>query len=153
VSFAEGTTVSVEKTQFEIAALVKKYGAAEFSSGWMNSQAAIQFLAKGRRVRFVLDLPDHDWAVEKLFNKPRSRFWSKTQITSATANPVVEAECRRRWRCLLLAIKAKLEVVESGIASFDEEFLAHIVIDDRTVMDHIREMQGSARPLLPAVGS
>ena len=28
---------------------------------------------------------------------------------------------------MVLAIKAKLEVVESGIASFEEEFLAHIV--------------------------
>ena len=35
--------------------------------------------------------------------------------------------CRQRWRALNLAIKAKLEAVESGIVTFDQEFLAHIV--------------------------
>lgn len=45
---------------------------------------------------------------------------------------------RQRWRALFLVIKAKLESVESRIATFEEEFLAHIVLpDDRTVADHI----------------
>jgi hypothetical protein len=39
-----------------------------------------------------------------------------------------EAEKRRRWRCLLLSIKAKLETVANGILTFDEEFLANIVV-------------------------
>jgi hypothetical protein len=37
-------------------------------------------------------------------------------------------EVRRRWRALALAIKAKLEVVESGIAQFEEEFLSYLVL-------------------------
>lgn len=36
---------------------------------------------------------------------------------------------RQRWRALLLVLKAKLEAVESGIAIFESEFLANIVID------------------------
>jgi hypothetical protein len=41
---------------------------------------------------------------------------------------------RARWRALLLVIKAKLESVESGIATFEEEFMAQIVLpDDQTV--------------------
>lgn len=39
-----------------------------------------------------------------------------------------EQACRQRWRALNLAVKAKLEAVSSGIASFEEEFLAHIVL-------------------------
>lgn len=35
---------------------------------------------------------------------------------------------RQRWRALSLAIKAKLEAVASGITSFEEEFLAHVVM-------------------------
>jgi hypothetical protein len=34
----------------------------------------------------------------------------------------MEAETRRRWRALALAIEAKLEVVDTGIASFEHEF-------------------------------
>jgi hypothetical protein len=36
MSYAEGTTVAVSKTRAEIESLVGKYGAAEFSSGWMG---------------------------------------------------------------------------------------------------------------------
>jgi hypothetical protein len=46
---------------------------------------------------------------------------------------------RRLWRALLLAIKAKLEVVESGLAIFEEEFLSNIVMPDGcTVGEHAR---------------
>lgn len=44
------------------------------------------------------------------------------------------AELRRRWRAPALVIKAKLEAVESGIRTFDEEFVADTVLPDgRTV--------------------
>jgi hypothetical protein len=39
-----------------------------------------------------------------------------------------ECEERRRWRCLLLNVKAKFEAVENQIVTFEEEFLAHIVV-------------------------
>jgi hypothetical protein len=42
----------------------------------------------------------------------------------------VEQACRQRWRALALAIKAKLEAVEAGITSFEDEFMAHIVLPD-----------------------
>jgi len=35
---------------------------------------------------------------------------------------------RQRWRALALAVKAKLEAVESQITSFETEFMAHIVM-------------------------
>jgi hypothetical protein len=40
----------------------------------------------------------------------------------------IEDERKRRWRALLLTIKAKLVSVENGIEKFEEAFLAHIVI-------------------------
>jgi hypothetical protein len=33
-----------------------------------------------------------------------------------------------RWRALLLIVKAKLEAVDSGIVTFEQEFLPHIVM-------------------------
>jgi hypothetical protein len=44
---------------------------------------------------------------------------------------VVEQEERTRWRSLLLVIKAKLEAVESSIATFEEEFMAQIVLPNQ----------------------
>jgi hypothetical protein len=64
---------------------------------------------------------------------------------------------RQRWRALLLCIKAKLESVESKIESFEEAFLAHVVMPDGvTVGTHTKGMIGTAYktgqmvPLLPA---
>lgn len=40
-------------------------------------------------------------------------------------------------RALALCIKAKLEAVQAGIVTFDEEFLAHFLLPDgKTVGDH-----------------
>lgn len=152
VNYAAGTKVPVEKSRAVIERLITKYGATEFSSGWMGDQAAIQFMANGRRVRFVLDLPNKEWAKDLLMAKKRGRYYSRDYIPTDALVPLVDAEHRRRWRCLLLAIKAKLEVVHSGIASFDEEFLAHIVMpDDETIYDHVTKAAANGRLLLPPV--
>lgn len=125
--YAEGTSVTPERSQAEIATILRRYGADGFAYGWEGSQAAVTFAAQGRRVRFVVPLPhrdDHAYSDGGRARKP-------AQIDAA-----VEAEVRRRWRALTLAIKAKLEVVETGISTFEEEFLAHIVLPSgRTVAE------------------
>jgi hypothetical protein len=152
VRFAEGTTVTVEKSRAEIESVVRKYGATEFTSGWTGEQAGLEFKANGRRVRFVLTMPDQAWAKALLMKSKRPVYYNANFIPAAAIAKVVDAEHRRRWRCLLLTIKAKLEFVESGIATFEEEFLAHLVVDNKTIYDHIRFAQGNGRPLLPPLG-
>jgi len=51
-----------------------------------------------------------------------------------------EQACRQKWRALCLAIKAKLEAVESGISHFEDEFLSQIIdpITKKTVGELIR---------------
>lgn len=134
--------MSVAKTRGEIEELVQRHGATEFSGGWSGGLAMMQFMLKGRRVRFSLELPDEKWARAQRHGRRGPR---------KPAADLVEAESRRRWRCLLLAIKAKLEVVETGIATFDEEFLAHIVVDDQTVYQRITQAMVNGRPLLAAL--
>lgn len=141
MKFAEGTTVAPEKTRAEIETIVRRYGAKEFASGWNGTTASIQFMAHGRRVRFSLAMPDDKWARA---NRPRR--------SSKALSDLVAEEERRRWRCLLLAIKAKLEIVSTGITNFEEEFLSHIVVEDgRTVYEAIVEAAVNGRPMLPPV--
>lgn len=150
--FAEGTTVPVAKTRGEIETLVQRYGAEQFSSGWMGTRAAIGFVCHGRMVRFVLDLPADDWAKETLWKKKRTGWWNKDQIPAEAIRKRREEEERRRWRCLLLAIKAKLEVVKTGISTFDEEFLAHIVTaENMTIYERLKTFEANGKKLLPAV--
>jgi len=143
--YAAGTTVAPEKSKAEIEGLLRRYGADQFVSGWSNREAMIGFRAKDRFVRFVLPIPD---AESDAFWLPSSREHAKTYATRqgvsrywrlpARARELYEAEVRRLWRALALVIKAKLEAVESGITSFEHEFMAHIVMPDgRTVGQHV----------------
>lgn len=130
MAYAEGTDVGVEKSQQEIARIVRRYGADGFVSGWQGDKVMVEFYAEGRRVRFVVTTPSNveDFALTD----------SGKRRPESAMRTAMEQEHRRRWRCLALVIKAKLEAVESGIVSFETEFLPNIVMQDgRTVAEHV----------------
>jgi len=125
MTYAEHTTVSVEKSRAEIEYLIGRYGATHFA--YMNGpgKSVIEFLASDRRVRFVLPLPDP--TDKKFTHKVDGRSGTLKTRSSDDAYRAWEQACRQRWRALCLAVKAKLETVRAGISSFESEFLAHIV--------------------------
>ena len=149
MSFAENTSVPVERSRAEIETLLRKYGAEQFVSGWSSKDARIQFFVHGRYVRFVLELPDLQekrFTVTPRYGKARSQ---------DDARRLYEQEVRRLWRSLTLVVKAKLEAVESKIATFENEFMANIVMPDgKTVSEHVVPMiakayeSGKMQPLL-----
>jgi hypothetical protein len=146
MAFAEGTTVSAVKSKMEIEELILKRAGrdSEFSSGQAAGIAAIQFCTKNRRVRFTLPLPTEDEA-----KKLKRRGYN---LTPAQRAEWIDGETRRRWRCLLLTIKAKFEVVDTGIETFDEAFLANIVsAGGQTIYERITMMGAEGKLLLGAV--
>ncbi len=155
MTFAEGTTVAVERSRLEIEQLLKKkYGVVDISTATSSNMAMLQFKLNERTVRFVVDMPDREWALGKVMKSKRPRYYDRKNVPISVTDLLVDAEHRRRWRCLLLAIKAKLVVVDSGIATFEEEFLSRIVVQDgQTIYDHIIKLQdaGSGKLLLPPV--
>ncbi|MCP4304249.1 MAG: hypothetical protein GY788_05065, partial [bacterium] len=131
-AYAERTKVPVDRSRAEIEQTLKRYGATSFAYFSEATRAIVVFEANGRRIRFDLPLPDGD--------------------NNKTGQVV-----RQRWRALLLCIKAKLESVESNIETFEEAFLAHVVMPDGvTVGQHTAERIANAyageamTPLLPA---
>jgi len=145
VSYAEHTSVPAERTRAEIEKLVAKHGATHFVSAWGDGKAQMQFMIRGRLLQFVLRMPTNEEAKKKA---PRGRYtWQAPPSTNI--QKWMEQEMRRLWRCLLLAIKAKLEIVENGIETFDQAFLANIVVDGRTVYEHIVSTEGKLRLLAP----
>lgn len=138
--YAKGTSVSVEKSRAEIEAVLSRYGATAFAYATDMGKAMIKFQAQGRWIIFVLALPNQD---EKIFTHAyagRGR-----RLGPADAFSKWEQACRQKWRCLALAIKAKLEAVESGIATFEDEFMAHIIMPDgKTISHHMRPQIESA---------
>lgn len=120
MGYAENTTVPVDRSISEIRKILTKYKATAFASAENNNKSMVMFEMNNRRIRFVISTP----IVGKWRNK---KGWIGTQKE-------VEQEERRLWRCLVLNIKSKLEAVESGISTFEEEFLAHIVLSDGRTM-------------------
>lgn len=111
----------------DIEKLVMKYGATSFVAGTSQKDGAmICFEASNRRIMFRCPMPEND------------------------------QQQRSKWRALLLCIKAKLESVEAGIETFEDAFLAHVVMPDgMTVSGHVRPRihsaykEGTMQPLLP----
>jgi hypothetical protein len=134
MAYAEDTKVPVERSRAEIEALLRRYGADSFASGWTERDARIQFRAKGRAIRFVLLMPD---PVDKQFTQHPRYSWKSRSADAA--RQAYEQEVRRRWRALALVIKAKLEAVETGIATFEDEFMPHVIMPDgKTVAEHVQ---------------
>ena len=97
--YAEKTKVPVSRTRDEIEKTLTRYGAEQFIYGHDADRAVIGFTMRDRQVRFYLPI-----------------------------GGLSEQEVRQRWRALALAIKSKLESAESEIETFDEAFLAQIVL-------------------------
>ncbi len=151
MTYAKGTSVSVAKTQAEIQATIMRYGATSFMFGQSQIGAQIAFDANNRRVMFYLPLPDRQ---AETFTHVTVRGYKRPRAAEA-ANSAWEQACRERWRSLGLCIKAKLEAVDAGITTFEDEFMAHIVMPDgHTVAHHVRPRiaeayaSGEMRPLL-----
>lgn len=116
-AYAHGTAVPVDRTRTEIEHLLAKHKAGGFMYGSTEGKALLAFEMNGRRLRFLVPMP--------------------TQSRSMNENKVA-AEKRRRYRALLLVLKAKLEAVTSGIVEFDVEFLPFIVVrGNETVADQM----------------
>lgn len=120
--YAADTSVPSQKTRGEIETLLSRHSCAQYGTAvdYGTGIARVQFRAHDRIVRFEISLPKQDQR-------------NREQIE------------RQRWRQLLLVIKAKLESVENNIATFEEEFLAHIILpNDQTVASVVLPLIGHA---------
>ncbi len=120
--YAESTSVSSTKSRAEIEHTLLKYGADSFMYGWEGAQAVIGFRMYGKMLRFVVSLPPKD-ADEFKYTPSKRRVRNSEDRLKAW-----EQSVRQRWRALALVVKAKLEAVETGITSFEEEFMSHILL-------------------------
>lgn len=124
MSYAENTSVPIDRSQAEIKKILSKYNASGFAYGESLDVSVIMFEMKGRRIKFLLPMPI----------KPRPN-------STQQAFKKYDKLCRSRWRCLVLAIKAKLECVESGITTLEQEFMAHIVLPNGTTVGQVMTPQ------------
>jgi hypothetical protein len=120
MKYAAKTEVSVEKSRGEIEKTLTRYGATKFAYFMEKDKACIAFEVEERRIRFILPLPSRG---EDSIRLDR---WGYV-ASDKTIEGRWQQASRQRWRALCLAIKAKLEWVETGIVTIEEEFLPYIV--------------------------
>lgn len=157
MGYAQGTSVRIESSKAEIERLVTKYGATQFNTGWDQARrkTAVQFDMKNRRIRFILSMPDAKDFAQYERKGPYGTIHIRDRSEKDQLK-MVDQEMRRRWRALLLVVKAKLEAADTGISTFEEEFMAHIVTaSGQTIGEMILpkldkvSSSGKLPPLLP----
>jgi hypothetical protein len=153
MAYATTTEVSVDKTRIDIEYTLRRYGANAFMYATQDSRAIIMFEMRGKRIRFVLELPD---ANERRFTHSAGRGIKRTYDAQ---HKEWEQACRSKWRSLLLVIKAKLEAVDAKISVLEQEFLSNIVLPNgQTVADFMipqverAYIEGAMPAMLPMIG-
>lgn len=109
MTYADRTTVPFVKTVGDIMVMLRKAGALQVGQMEEPNRLTIMFAMEDRHVRFRVGWQD----------SPQSQ--------------------RQRARALLLVIKAKLESVASEVETFEQAFLANIVMaDGKTVHERVQ---------------
>jgi hypothetical protein len=142
--YAEGTKVPISRSREEVEKLLMRYGASAFMYGNKQDRAAVSFEMAGRQYRIEVQYP----AVTSFKGTPTQR------------QALYEVEQRRRWRGLVLIVKAKLEAASTGITTIEKEFFAdEVVTGGRTVYQWYKPQleeiyrSGKMPPLLPELSS
>lgn len=122
MTYAENTTVSIDRSLDEIRKTLKRYGATSFMFAEGEGKVALLFEMNDRRVQFVVTLPERE---DREFTHTPGRGQRRSRDA---ADKAYDQAVRQRFRALLLVVKAKLESVSSSIETFEEAFLAQIVL-------------------------
>lgn len=110
--------------------MLKRYGATKFALFDEGDMVAIGFEMKERRCKMVLSLPN----LNEFQRTPDRRIVRKPDAMKSAHAQAVKA----KYRSLFLVIKAKLEAIESGIETFEQAFMAHIMLPNgKTVGEQI----------------
>jgi hypothetical protein len=107
--------VGVHRSRFELERVLDRYGATDFAFVEASASAAVQFAMDGRYVELALPLPDPNEThfTHTASGRPRA---------IAAQERAYEQALREHWRGLLLAVRGKLQSVESGLSTFEDEF-------------------------------
>lgn len=129
--YAGNTTVSPEKSQAEIQTILRRYGADQFGviENSKLREASVVFEYNGILIKLTVGLPSRSEFETTDTGRERTEQAIETALNQAI---------KQRWRALLLAIKAKLEAIECGISTVEQEFMAFMIMPDgRSLGDHV----------------
>lgn len=116
--YADRTKVPTMKSIHEVQSLVSRIGATSF--GWAHTPESerFQFDAAGRTIRVEMALP-----AGRMDRAERER------------------ETNRRWREVVLLVRAKVVAVESGLVTLEDEWLPYCVTESGETVAEVYRRQ------------
>jgi hypothetical protein len=106
--FAEDTSVPVDRSQGEVKKRLREAGADQIAIFEAAEKSVVAFTLAGRQYRITIPLA------------PKAKNAAQEE--------------RRAWRLLLLLVKSKLEAIREGASTVEREFLADMVMPDKTTV-------------------
>ena len=114
--YAEGTRVPVERSIAELKRICEKYGATNF--GFLQGDASTAVFFKFDSRLYRIDL----------------HFQNNMKYYTETEGRKIKAEERRKWRVLILTIKAMFESIENDVLKGHLLLQPFTVLPDNTVL-------------------
>lgn len=111
--YAEKTQVPISRSRVQIENELTRYGIQEYGIGHSPRGTGIIFRHNSKVYKMNVNEPNED------------EFDTQQKLEQAK---------RSRWRLLLLCVKAKLNLIQSGQSSFEDEFLAYMALPDGSTM-------------------
>ena len=136
--FADGTKVSVESSRGEISGILAKHGCERMAWGTEPVGDTLQFELGDQRFRFRIMRPTAD----EIRKRDSGDYVYSHNVDWKTK---AEQEWRRRWRAHVLLIKAKLEFIDGGDTSLEQEFMPYLLMPNGRTLGEFVEDGGLAR--------
>ncbi len=115
--YAKNTTVTVSKSKAQIEDLITDWGIEEFFFGRSSRGDGIGFKYEGRMYKFNVPMPERGNLTDRQH----------------------EQAVRQRWRILYMSLKMKLEEIDGGGETFEDQFLSKMCLPDgSTVADFMK---------------
>lgn len=144
MTYARKTKVDASQSRLEVERLLEKQGCERLGVMTEQTHATIYFERRGWSVQMRIPMPRAEDAPKNVSSAPAIRAW-------------VEARRRERWRQLLLVLKAKFCALEEGVETFEETFMAHLVVHGvhvgQRALPAIRDAQKHGAQLILTAGS
>jgi len=124
--YAKQTKVPISRSKAQIEDTFVRYGIEEFGFGSSPRGDGVLFKNNGRVYKLNVPNPDKDnFSTDQKYEQAR----------------------RQRWRILLLSIKAKLEEIEAGLVSFEDQFLAYMALPNGSTVGEFMQLPENAERL------
>jgi hypothetical protein len=127
--YAQNTSVSIERSQAEIQKILRNYGAKRFGTMEDEDKLYLMFEYNNLSIQYDVPLPKKEEFLKT--DMGRNRKQNQAQAT-------YEQAIRQRWRAMVIGVKAKLEFINDGISTFEEEFGMKVIMPDgQTLGSHL----------------